>query len=52
MERGKRLYLQQREKDLPPGVTIATLVRDDTGPNPDVAKRLAQSWSSVTKWIF
>jgi branched-chain amino acid transport system substrate-binding protein len=23
-------------------VTIETLVRDDTGPNPDVAKRLAQ----------
>jgi branched-chain amino acid transport system substrate-binding protein len=42
MERGMRLYLQQHEKDLPPGLKIEILVRDDTGPNPDVAKRLAQ----------
>lgn len=42
MERGMRLYLKQHEKELPPGVTVEILVRDDTGPNPDVAKRLAQ----------
>jgi branched-chain amino acid transport system substrate-binding protein len=42
MERGMRLYLKQHEKDLPPGVKIEILVRDETGPNPDVAKRLAQ----------
>jgi branched-chain amino acid transport system substrate-binding protein len=42
MERGMRLYLQQHQNDLPAGVTIEILVRDDTGPNPDVAKRLAQ----------
>lgn len=42
MERGMRLRLKQHEKELPPGVTVEILVRDDTGPNPDVAKRLAQ----------
>ncbi len=42
MERGARLYLKQHEKELPPGVKIEFLVRDDTGPNPDKAKQLAQ----------
>jgi len=42
MERGARLYLKENAKLLPPGVTIEFLVRDDTGPNPDKAKQLAQ----------
>src|SRR3954464_9408250 len=42
MERGMRLYLKEHEKDLPRGVKIEFLVRDDTGPNPDKAKQLAQ----------
>ncbi|SRR5712692_5387098 len=42
MERGMRLYMKQHEKELPPGVKIEILVRDDTGPNPDKAKQLAQ----------
>jgi len=42
MERAVRLYMKQHEKDLPPGVKIEILVRDDTGPNPDKAKQLAQ----------
>jgi branched-chain amino acid transport system substrate-binding protein len=42
LDRGIRLYMKQHEKDLPPGVTIELIRRDDTGPNPDVAKRLAQ----------
>jgi branched-chain amino acid transport system substrate-binding protein len=42
IERGVRLYMKLHEKDLPPGVTIELIRRDDTGPNPEVAKRLAQ----------
>jgi branched-chain amino acid transport system substrate-binding protein len=42
MERALRLYMKQHDKDLPRGVNIEILVRDDTGPNPDKAKQLAQ----------
>jgi len=42
MDRGIKLYMKLHEKDLPPGVTIELIKRDDTGPNPEVAKRLAQ----------
>jgi branched-chain amino acid transport system substrate-binding protein len=42
MERGIKLYMKLHEKDLPPGVSIELIKRDDTGPNPEVAKRLAQ----------
>src|SRR5260370_20058041 len=42
MERGMRLYLKEHQKELPPGVNIEFLIRNDTGPNPDKAKQLAQ----------
>jgi len=42
MDRGIKLYMKLHEKDLPPGVKIELIRRDDTGPKPDVAKRLAQ----------
>lgn len=42
MERGIRLYMKLHAQDLPPGVKIDLIQRDDTGPNPEVAKRLAQ----------
>jgi branched-chain amino acid transport system substrate-binding protein len=42
MERGMRLYIKQHEKELPPGVKIEVITRDDTGPNPDKARQLAQ----------
>ncbi|MGA3404040.1 MAG: ABC transporter substrate-binding protein, partial [Acetobacteraceae bacterium] len=42
MERGILLYMKQHEQDLPAGVKIELIRRDDTGPNPEVAKRLAQ----------
>src|SRR6266513_1817196 len=42
MERAVRLYLKLHEKELPPGVKIELLTRDDTGPNPDKARQLAQ----------
>src|SRR5215468_7256104 len=40
-QKGFDLYIKQHEKDLPPGVKIELLKRDDTS-NPDVGKRLAQ----------
>jgi branched-chain amino acid transport system substrate-binding protein len=42
LDRGIRLYVKQHEKDLPPGVKLQIIRRDDTGPNPEVAKRMAQ----------
>src|SRR5215210_1066935 len=42
MERAVRLYIKEHEKELPPGVKIELITRDDTGPNPDKAKQLAQ----------
>jgi len=42
MERGMRLYIKQHEKELPPGVKLEIVVRDDTGPNPDKARQVAQ----------
>ena len=42
MERGARLYLKEHAAELPPGVNVEFLIRDDTGPNPDKAKQLAQ----------
>ena len=42
MERGMRLYMKLHEKDLPPGVKIDLLVRDDNGANPERAKQVAQ----------
>lgn len=43
MEKAMRLYMAEHAKDLPPGVKVELLTRDDTGPNPDKAKQLAQS---------
>jgi branched-chain amino acid transport system substrate-binding protein len=42
MERAVRLYIKEHQKELPPGVKIELVTRDDTGPNPDKAKQLAQ----------
>jgi branched-chain amino acid transport system substrate-binding protein len=42
MERAVRLYIKQHEKELPAGVKIELITRDDTGANPDKAKQLAQ----------
>ena len=41
-DRGMRLYLKQHEAELPAGVKIEIINRDDGGANPDKAKRLAQ----------
>ena len=42
IQRGMQLYLKENAKTLPAGAQVELLVRDDTGPNPDVAKRLTQ----------
>jgi branched-chain amino acid transport system substrate-binding protein len=42
IDKGLQLYFDQHQKDLPPGVKVELVKRDDTGPNPEVAKRLAQ----------
>ena len=42
IDRGLRLYMKEHEKELPPGVKLEVVVKDDGGPNPDAAKRLAQ----------
>src|SRR5690348_13549054 len=42
IDKGISLYVKEHQKDLPEGVTLELVRRDDTGPNPDVAKRLAQ----------
>ncbi len=39
--KGTDLYVKEHQKDLPPGVKIEILKRDDTS-NPEVGKRLAQ----------
>src|SRR5262245_29098876 len=42
IDRGLRLYMKEHEKDLPAGVKLELVVKDDGGPNPDAAKRMAQ----------
>ena len=42
LDKGFRLYLKLNGDKLPPGVKIEPIFRDDTGPNPEAAKRLAQ----------
>jgi len=42
IERGLRLYMKHNTDKLPPGVKVELIVRDDGGPDPDKAKRLAQ----------
>ena len=42
MRKGVDLYIKQHEAELPAGVKLDLVARDDGGPNPDVAKRLAQ----------
>jgi branched-chain amino acid transport system substrate-binding protein len=42
IDRGISLFMKEHEKDLPAGVKVELIRRDDTGPNPEVAKRLAE----------
>ncbi len=42
VDRAVKLFVKQHESELPPGVKVELIRRDDTGVNPDLAKRLAQ----------
>jgi branched-chain amino acid transport system substrate-binding protein len=42
IQKATNLYMKLHANELPAGVTIEPIWRDDTGPNPDLAKRLAQ----------
>ncbi len=42
LDKGAKLYLKLNGDKLPSGVKVELVVRDDTGPNPDNAKRIAQ----------
>jgi len=42
IQKATNLYMKLHADDLPAGVKIEPIWRDDTGPNPDLAKRLAQ----------
>jgi len=42
IDKGLKLYVKEHGKELPAGVKVELVVRDDTGPNPEVAKRVAQ----------
>jgi branched-chain amino acid transport system substrate-binding protein len=42
VDKGLALYAKLHEKELPAGTKIEIIRRDDTGPNPEVARRLAQ----------
>lgn len=42
IDKGLKLYVKEHEKELPLGVKLELVTRDDTGPSPDVARRLAQ----------
>lgn len=52
IDHGLSLYVKTHEKDLPPGVKVELVKRDDTGPVPDVAKRLAQELVTRDKVHF
>jgi branched-chain amino acid transport system substrate-binding protein len=41
-DKGIRLYMKMHPDGLPPGVRIELVTRDDGGPNPEQARRLAQ----------
>lgn len=41
MDQTVKLWVKHHAKDLPSGVKVEIIRRDDTGPNPEVAKRIA-----------
>src|SRR5438128_2380325 len=42
LDKGLKLYMKMHGSELPAGVKIEIVTRDDTGPNGDIAKRVAQ----------
>jgi branched-chain amino acid transport system substrate-binding protein len=41
-DKAMKLYMKLHEQELPPGVKLELVTRDDGGPNPEKAKQLAQ----------
>ncbi len=52
LDKGYKLYLKLNAGKLPPGVKVEPIFRDDTGANPDAAKRLAQELIAREKVQF
>ena len=52
LDKGYKLYLKLNGSKLPPGVKVEPIYRDDTGANPDAAKRLAQELITRDKVQF
>jgi len=52
IDKGVKLWMDLHGNDLPKGVKVELVQRDDTGPNPDVAKRLAQELVTREKVNF
>src|SRR5712671_7406221 len=52
IDKGLKLCIKEHEKELPAGVKLEIVRRDDTGPNPDTAKRLAQELITRDKVQF
>jgi branched-chain amino acid transport system substrate-binding protein len=52
IDNGIKLYVKEHEKELPAGVKLEIVRRDDTGPNPEIAKRLAQELITRDKVQF
>jgi branched-chain amino acid transport system substrate-binding protein len=42
LDKGVKLFMKLNGDKLPPGVKVELITRDDTGPNPAVAKQVAQ----------
>jgi len=52
MDQTVKLWVKEHDKDLPPGVKVEIIRRDDTGPNPEVAKRIATELMTRDKVDF
>src|SRR4051794_960250 len=52
MDQTVKLWIKEHDKDLPPGVKVEIIRRDDTGPNPEVAKRIATELMTRDKVDF
>jgi len=52
MDKSFKLYVKTHQKELPPGVKVELITRDDTGPIPDVGKRVAQELVTRDKVNF
>src|SRR3954464_7306933 len=52
MDQTVKLWVKEHDKDLPPGVKGEIIRRDDTGPNPEVAKRIATELMTRDKVDF